>query len=280
MDKYYITTPIYYPSANFHIGHCYTTIVADAIARYKRSKGYDVYFQTGTDEHGLKIETKAKEAGVSPKEYVDKVVENAKDLWKALDISYDYFIRTTDENHVKAVQKIFTKLYEQGDIYKKIKLFRNIKVGDNDIDVDEVEFKNIIVLSQTCDLERIYDTNPNSVLSVLVAPLFLLEEFKNGTYLDFVNIQTEQIKKEKALKSYKNGEKPRFYLLDIDDETKIRNDLLDSFIVDFKYFFTADMSQFSKENYVASVSSFYREAISHNFASYLSRIGIPVEKKR
>lgn len=172
-----------------------------------------------------------------------------------------------------------SKLIEQGDIYKKIKLFRNIKVGDNDIDVDEVEFKNIIVLSQTCDLERIYDTNPNSVLSVLVAPLFLLEEFKNGTYLDFVNIQTEQIKKEKALKSYKNGEKPRFYLLDIDDETKIRNDLLDSFIVDFKYFFTADMSQFSKENYVASVSSFYREAISHNFASYLSRIGIPVEKK-
>ena len=118
MDKYYITTPIYYPSANFHIGHCYTTIVADAIARYKRSKGYDVYFQTGTDEHGLKIETKAREAGVAPKQYVDEVVENAKDLWKALDISYDYFIRTTDENHVKTVQKIFTKLYEQGDIYK------------------------------------------------------------------------------------------------------------------------------------------------------------------
>lgn len=172
-----------------------------------------------------------------------------------------------------------SKLIEQGDIYKKIKLFRNIKVGDNDIDVDEVEFENVIVLSQTCDLERIYDTNPNAVLSVLVAPLFLLEEFKNGTYLDFVNIQTDQIKKEKALKSYKNGEKPRFYLLDIDNETKIRNDLLDSFIVDFKYFFTADMSQFSEKNYVASVSSFYREAISHNFASYLSRIGIPIEKK-
>ena len=118
MEKYYITTPIYYPSANFHIGHCYTTIVADAIARYKRNKNYDVYFQTGTDEHGLKIETKAHDAGVSPKEYVDEVVENAKDLWKALDISYDYFIRTTDENHVKTVQKIFTKLYEQGDIYK------------------------------------------------------------------------------------------------------------------------------------------------------------------
>ena len=118
MEKFYITTPIYYPSANFHIGHCYTTIVADAIARYKRNKGYDVYFQTGTDEHGLKIENKAKEALVSPKEYVDEIVNNAKDLWNSLDISYDYFIRTTDENHVATVQKIFVKLYEQGDIYK------------------------------------------------------------------------------------------------------------------------------------------------------------------
>lgn len=116
--KFYITTPIYYPSANFHIGHCYTTIIADAIARYKRLTGYDVFFQTGTDEHGQKIETIAANAGVSPKEYVDKIVENAKDLWKSLNISYDYFIRTTDENHVIAVQKIFKKLYEQGDIYK------------------------------------------------------------------------------------------------------------------------------------------------------------------
>ena len=116
--KYYITTPIYYPSANFHIGHCYTTIIADAIARYKRLNGYDVFFQTGTDEHGQKIEQKAKEAGVTPKEYVDVIIENAKDLWKSLNISYDYFIRTTDENHVKAVQKIFKKLYDQGDIYK------------------------------------------------------------------------------------------------------------------------------------------------------------------
>lgn len=176
-------------------------------------------------------------------------------------------------------RNLSSKLIEQGDIYKKIKLFRNIKVGDNDINVDEVEFENVVVLSQTCDLERIYDTNPNAVLSVLVAPLFLLEEFKNGTYLDFVNIQTDPIKKDKALKSYRSGEKPRFYLLELDEKTKIQNDLIDSFIVDFKYFFTADMSQFSKENYVASVAPFYREAISHNFASYLSRIGIPIEKK-
>ena len=111
--KFYITTPIYYPSADFHIGHCYTTIIADSIARYKRLLGYDVYFQTGTDEHGQKIENKAREAGVTPKEYVDKIVNNAKDLWKSLNISYDYFIRTTDKNHEEIVQKIFKRLYDQ-----------------------------------------------------------------------------------------------------------------------------------------------------------------------
>ena len=116
--KFYITTPIYYPSADFHIGHCYTTIIADSIARYKRLLGYDVYFQTGTDEHGQKIEIKAREAGVTPKEYVDKIVNNAKDLWKSLNISYDHFIRTTDKSHEEIVQKIFKKLYDQGDIYK------------------------------------------------------------------------------------------------------------------------------------------------------------------
>ncbi len=117
-EKFYITTPIYYPSANFHIGHCYTTVIADAIARYKRLTGYDVFFQTGTDEHGEKIEKKAKEANITPKEYVDKIIEDAKDLWKSLNISYDYFIRTTDTNHERRVQKIFKQLYEQGDIYK------------------------------------------------------------------------------------------------------------------------------------------------------------------
>ncbi len=115
---YYITTPIYYPSANFHIGHCYTTIIADSIARYKRLQGYDVCFQTGTDEHGQKIENKALEAGKTPKEYVDEIVDNAKDLWKSLNVKYDKFIRTTDKNHEETVQKIFVKLYEQGDIYK------------------------------------------------------------------------------------------------------------------------------------------------------------------
>ena len=116
--KYYITTPIYYPSANFHIGHCYTTVIADAITRFKKMNGYDTFFLTGSDEHGQKIEKKANEAGVTPKEYVDEIIENAKDLWKSLDVEYDRFIRTTDEDHIKTVQKIFKKLYEQGDIYK------------------------------------------------------------------------------------------------------------------------------------------------------------------
>ena len=115
---FYVTTPIYYPSANFHIGHCYTTIIADAIARYKRLSGYDVFFQTGTDEHGQKIEKKAEEKGVTPKEYIDPIIEDAKDLWKKLGISYDYFIRTTDEDHCKRVQEIFKRMYDKGDIYK------------------------------------------------------------------------------------------------------------------------------------------------------------------
>jgi len=116
--KFYITTPIYYPSANFHIGHCYSTIIADSIAKYKKLDGYDTYLLTGSDEHGQKIEKKAEEAGVSPQEYVNKIVENAKDLWKSLGINYDRFIRTTDKDHIEAVQKIFKTLYEQGDIYK------------------------------------------------------------------------------------------------------------------------------------------------------------------
>ena len=119
MDKkFYITTPIYYPSSNFHIGHCYTTIICDAIARFKRLEGYDTFYLTGTDEHGQKIQKKAEEAGVTPKEYVDKIVSDAKDLWKSLGITYDKFIRTTDEEHIECVQKIFKQLYDQGDIYK------------------------------------------------------------------------------------------------------------------------------------------------------------------
>lgn len=117
-EKFYITTPIYYPSGKWHIGTCYTTIVCDAIARFKRMQGVDVFYLTGTDEHGQKIQKVAQAAGVDVKEYIDKIVGELKDLWKLLDISYDKFIRTTDEYHEKAVQKIFNKLYEQGDIYK------------------------------------------------------------------------------------------------------------------------------------------------------------------
>ncbi len=116
--KFYITTPIYYPSDKLHIGHAYCTVATDAIARFKRLTGYDTFFLTGTDEHGQKIEKKAIEKGVTPQEYVDNIVVGIKELWKMLDISYDDFIRTTDDRHVKAVQKIFKQLYDQGDIYK------------------------------------------------------------------------------------------------------------------------------------------------------------------
>ena len=117
---YYITTPIYYPSDKLHIGHSYTTVAADAMARFKRLTGYDVMFLTGTDEHGQKIERLAKEKGVSPKEYVDNIVAGIKRLWNIMDISNDDFIRTTDERHKKVVQKIFKKLYDQGDIFKGV----------------------------------------------------------------------------------------------------------------------------------------------------------------
>lgn len=116
--KFYITTPIYYPSDKLHIGHSYCSVACDAMARYKRLRGYDVMFLTGTDEHGQKIERKAKEKGITPQAYVDEIVSGIKDLWKLMDITNDDFIRTTEERHKKIVQEIFKKLYDQGDIYK------------------------------------------------------------------------------------------------------------------------------------------------------------------
>ena len=123
MEKktFYITTPIYYPSDKLHIGHSYCTVATDAIARYKRLQGYDVMFLTGTDEHGQKIEDKAKAAGKTPKEFLDNIVEGPQgilDLWKLMNISNDRFIRTTDDYHCASIQKIFRKMYEKGDIYK------------------------------------------------------------------------------------------------------------------------------------------------------------------
>ncbi len=115
---YYITTPIYYPSSNLHIGHTYCTVMADAMARFKRLSGYDVRFLTGTDEHGQKIQTLADAKGVSPQAYVDEVVDGIKKLWATMEISYDDFIRTTEPRHIKRVQQLFMKMYEKGDIYK------------------------------------------------------------------------------------------------------------------------------------------------------------------
>ena len=118
MPKFYITTPIYYPSGDPHIGHCYTTVACDSIARYKRMQGYDVMFLTGTDEHGQKIEDKARDKGVTPQQYVDEIVATFKKLWSYMNISYDRYIRTTDDYHIESVQKIFKELYDKGYIYK------------------------------------------------------------------------------------------------------------------------------------------------------------------
>ncbi len=120
MEKktYYITTPIYYPSGNWHIGHCYTTVICDALARFHKMLGEDVYFLTGTDEHGQKVEKEAAKRGITPMQFIDPLVAELKDMWRLLDVEYDRFIRTTDEDHVKCVQKIYQKLYDSGDIYK------------------------------------------------------------------------------------------------------------------------------------------------------------------
>ena len=117
-NKFYITTPIYYPSDNLHIGHAYTTVIADALARYHRQIGDDTYFLTGTDEHGQKIQRRAEAAGKTPQQFVDEIVSGIRDLWDLLQISNDDFIRTTESRHEERVQRIFQRLYDQGDIYK------------------------------------------------------------------------------------------------------------------------------------------------------------------
>ena len=117
-QKFYISTPIYYPSADLHIGHTYCTVMADAMARYKRLQGFDVMFLTGTDEHGQKLQSVAEAAGKKPLEYIDPIVDNILDLWEKMEISYDDFIRTTEPRHKERVKKIFMELYENGDIYK------------------------------------------------------------------------------------------------------------------------------------------------------------------
>lgn len=117
-NTFYITTPIYYPSGKFHIGTAYTTVASDAMARYKRLRGFDVRFQTGMDEHGQKIQEKAAEAGKEPKLYVDEIAQAAKELWTLMDISYDDFVQTTEKRHTETVEKIFQKFLDNGDIYK------------------------------------------------------------------------------------------------------------------------------------------------------------------
>lgn len=192
MEKFYITTPIYYPSTRLHIGHAYTTVAGDVLARYKRNQGYDVFYLTGTDEHGQKIESKAKENNMEPKEYVDDIVDGIQKLWKKLDINYDKFIRTTDDMHMEVVSKIFDKLLEQGDIYlseytglycKSDETFytktqvENMKCPDCGGELEEIsEESYFFKCSKYVDqLLEFYDQNPE-----FLQPDFRLKELINN----------------------------------------------------------------------------------------------------
>ena len=154
-QKYYITTPIYYPSGNPHVGHCYTTLACDVVSRFKRMQGYDVMFLTGTDEHGQKIEKKAQEAGVTPQAYVDEIVANFKKLWKRLDITYDRYIRTTDPYHVESVQKIFIETVQIAEQIHILILQDHVCQKDRSIgDIVPSE------IQQICDrFQIVYDMN-------------------------------------------------------------------------------------------------------------------------
>ena len=191
LKKFYVTTPIYYPSGDPHLGHSYCSVAADVVARYHRLLGEDVFFLTGTDEHGQKIENKAKKEGLAPKEYVDKLSKKFKDLWGILDISYNKFIRTTDDYHKESVQKIFTKLYEKGDIYKGYykglycepceSFFTKTQVKDGDLCPDcgrEVKYTEeeayFFKLSKyAARILDVYEKNPN-----FVRPASCLNEMK------------------------------------------------------------------------------------------------------
>ena len=196
-NKCYITTPIYYPSGNLHVGHCYCTVVADVMARYNRLNGKDVFFMTGSDEHGQKIEKKAKESNKTPQKYVDEIVEGIKKLWSELDISYDKYIRTTDEDHKVAVQKIFKKLYDKGDIYKSEyegkyctpcesfyteSQLVNGKCPDCHRDVELVKEESYFFkLSKYEDkLKKLYDENKDFLLPDSSKKEMLNSFFKNG----------------------------------------------------------------------------------------------------
>ncbi|PKK95776.1 MAG: methionine--tRNA ligase [Tenericutes bacterium HGW-Tenericutes-4] len=199
--KFYVTTPIYYASGNLHLGHCYSTVYADALARVKRMQGYDTYFLTGSDEHGLKIERNAEKANKTPQQFVDEVVSGMKDLWKLMGISYDKFIRTTDDYHKKTVQKIFKTLYDKGDIYKSTyeglycvpceSFFTESQLKDNrcpdcgrEVELTKEESYFFRASKYQNQLEQLYLDNPN----------FLVPEArKNEMFNSFITAGIEDI---------------------------------------------------------------------------------------
>ena len=192
--NFYLTTPIYFCNANLHIGHCYTTIIADVIARYKKMRGYNVKFLTGTDEHGQKIEISAKKNNMQPQDFVDEIVTQIKDLWNLLDIDYDIFMRTTDPKHISAVQKIFKKLYDSGDIYIESKasitdehIFPDIEPGSMVLIVNE----NMIIQD---DLKIIKKANFSEINNIKIILKEIIDIPKEDRY-KIIQKDCEQLQK-------------------------------------------------------------------------------------
>ncbi len=166
---------------------------------------------------------------------------------------------------------------DQGDIYSNISFFKCIDISSGNLNLNKLDFSNVLVLSQTCDLCRESEKG-NSILSVLVVPLFPLEEFKLGKHLEGLGVETDSVS-TKVIERYRKKEHVRYRIIDLDEEEKIKYHLEDSFVIDFRYFFTADISQFSRKKYKISLNNLFREDISQSFSNYLSRIGLPEIKK-
>lgn len=168
---------------------------------------------------------------------------------------------------------------DQGDVYRYIQFYKSVEMLDEEMEVEECKFDYALVLSQSCDLHREQEKIDvkNEILSVLVVPLFRLEEFKKGTHLSNIGKTCEETSK-KLIERYSKWEHERYHIIDIDEKNKLKYEISDSFVIDFRYFFTADISQFSKDNYICSLESLYREKVTQRFSNYLARIGLPVSE--
>lgn len=164
---------------------------------------------------------------------------------------------------------------DQGDIYKDINFYKSLKIIDGELEIEEANFQNVLVLSQSCDLHREQELEGNEILTVLVVPLFEVETFKKGKHLTEIGKECEVVS-EKLIKRYSQGEHERYHIIEIKHSDKDKYNIPDDYIIDFRYFFTADIKQFTKEKYVMSLDDLFREKVTQRFSNYLSRIGLPI----